>query len=240
MSNLEDADGEFATKQLNLKEEFQVTVSPTNPVDYEQAVDPVLRLASQGAAVVELQKLLNQNGANLVVDGYFGRATETAVIKFQREHGQVADGVVGATTWAELRKVESDVYIVMPIYEYYAETPVWRYRYSNTPNLGQGWKKSGVGFYSFAKSQSGTIPIYQYSAQNPWRYQYSDTPNIEQGWFNEGVAFYAYKQQAPNTIPVYQHSAQNPWRFQYSTNPNIGGGWKNDGPAFYVLAAKPV
>jgi peptidoglycan hydrolase-like protein with peptidoglycan-binding domain len=38
----------------------------------------------------------------LLADGIFGPATEIAVKAFQREHGLVADGVVGQQTWHEL------------------------------------------------------------------------------------------------------------------------------------------
>ena len=49
-------------------------------------------------AVGELQKLLNQLGASLEVDGDFGRDTEDAVIAFQEKHGLDADGIVGRLT----------------------------------------------------------------------------------------------------------------------------------------------
>lgn len=52
--------------------------------------------------VKELQTLLNKDGSSLVVDGVFGRDTESAVTRFQSEHGLVDDGVVGPLTWAAL------------------------------------------------------------------------------------------------------------------------------------------
>ncbi|MBI5868179.1 MAG: peptidoglycan-binding protein [candidate division Zixibacteria bacterium] len=36
------------------------------------------------------------------LDGLFGRNTEDAVMRFQRAHGLVDDGVVGPVTWAAL------------------------------------------------------------------------------------------------------------------------------------------
>ncbi len=63
---------------------------------------PVLRRGSKGADVVELQKILNGNGANLKADGDFGPGTEAAVKKYQSEKKLVADGVVGKYTWKSL------------------------------------------------------------------------------------------------------------------------------------------
>lgn len=48
--------------------------------------------------VLLLQKQLNQRGAGLYLDGYFGDATEKAVVAFQRANGLVVDGIVGPKT----------------------------------------------------------------------------------------------------------------------------------------------
>ncbi len=72
--------------------------------------DPILAQGNQGAAVRELQTLLNAKGANLVVDGDFGATTEAAVIRFQQQNSLIADGIVGSSTWAALRKP-----VVVPI-----------------------------------------------------------------------------------------------------------------------------
>ena len=52
--------------------------------------------------VKTLQTELNQEGFALEVDGLFGRDTESAVKRFQREHGLDDDGIVGPLTWAAL------------------------------------------------------------------------------------------------------------------------------------------
>jgi peptidoglycan hydrolase-like protein with peptidoglycan-binding domain len=49
-----------------------------------------------------LQIELNQAGFALEADGLFGRDTESAVKRFQREHGLDDDGIVGPLTWAAL------------------------------------------------------------------------------------------------------------------------------------------
>jgi hypothetical protein len=57
-------------------------------------------------AVKELQDLLNADGFDLGVDGLFGRNTEAAVKRFQREQGLDDDGIVGPMTWAALLQTE--------------------------------------------------------------------------------------------------------------------------------------
>ena len=69
---------------------------------------PVLRRGSTGESVRCLQRTLNDwGGAKLVVDGIFGPVTEAAVIRFQRAHGMVVDGIVGRQTWGALERYSS-------------------------------------------------------------------------------------------------------------------------------------
>lgn len=65
---------------------------------------PMLRVGSSGAAVNQLQAILNTFGATppLAVDGQFGGGTRSGVVSFQREHGLQADGIVGPKTWGAL------------------------------------------------------------------------------------------------------------------------------------------
>lgn len=62
----------------------------------------IIKLGSEGTDVSTLQKLLE-----ITVDGFFGIKTHDAVIKFQKEHGLTADGIVGPITWKILTQ-ESD------------------------------------------------------------------------------------------------------------------------------------
>ena len=60
-----------------------------------------------GSDVVLCQTILRNNGYDIGsygVDGKYGKQTETAVKKFQNEHGLVVDGKVGVKTWAMLEK----------------------------------------------------------------------------------------------------------------------------------------
>jgi uncharacterized protein (TIGR02594 family) len=65
----------------------------------------VLKKGSKGAEVIRLQILLNgalNPHTKIVNDGDFGKATEAAVIAFQKSKGLTADGVVGPVTWKSL------------------------------------------------------------------------------------------------------------------------------------------
>ena len=57
---------------------------------------------SKGSDVTELQKLLNQNGYNLDVDGQFGQKTQAAVKDYQTKNNLTVDGIVGSNTWGAL------------------------------------------------------------------------------------------------------------------------------------------
>lgn len=63
---------------------------------------PTLRQGSRGTAVRTLQSELNDSGANLRVDGVFGRGTASAVRSLQSAAGIRVDGVVGPKTWSAL------------------------------------------------------------------------------------------------------------------------------------------
>lgn len=58
---------------------------------------PPLRYGDEGEDVKYLQECLE-----ITADGDFGPATKAAVIAFQQSKGLVADGIVGAKTWAAL------------------------------------------------------------------------------------------------------------------------------------------
>lgn len=73
--------------------------------------DPVLQLNSYGAAVFELQQMLNKTGASLVTDGQFGARTQAAVMQFQRNNRLSADGIVGNATWSKLREIVDPRYL---------------------------------------------------------------------------------------------------------------------------------
>lgn len=53
--------------------------------------------------VKELQRLLNEHGYKIAVDGLFGPDTLKAVNSFQKANNLAADGIVGSKTWSKLR-----------------------------------------------------------------------------------------------------------------------------------------
>lgn len=61
---------------------------------------PVIRRGARGPLVVNLQNMLKLE--RTTGNGRFGPRTETAVKIYQRSHGLVADGIVGAATWTAL------------------------------------------------------------------------------------------------------------------------------------------
>lgn len=65
---------------------------------------PVLKRGEKSPQVGILQVLLNANRANpqLDVDGSFGAKTETALKKYQQNHGLEADGSCGKKTWTKI------------------------------------------------------------------------------------------------------------------------------------------
>lgn len=57
---------------------------------------------SSGNDVLQLQKLLNQNGYKLAEDGIFGDQTLSAVKNYQTKNNLAVDGIVGNITWGSL------------------------------------------------------------------------------------------------------------------------------------------
>ena len=68
----------------------------------ELPAHPTLRKGMSGAAVKELQTLLNKYGYGLTVDGNFGNKTYNALRQYQASNGLTVDGVCGPKTWAAL------------------------------------------------------------------------------------------------------------------------------------------
>lgn len=78
--------------------------SPIVPADKVPSASGMLRLASKGARVRELQHLLVRAGHPVNVDGDYGPATHAAVQAFQRAAGLEVDGVAGPQTMRALER----------------------------------------------------------------------------------------------------------------------------------------
>jgi len=68
----------------------------------------MLKLGDKGIAVIELQEFLNTQGANLKVDGDFGKLTQTAVINYQIAHKMPVTGRIELTTNSDEKRIVSD------------------------------------------------------------------------------------------------------------------------------------
>jgi len=98
----------FSVRDANTRLDRIFVTSNPNEIPSDSAVlgaqtynfgTATLKRGSTGPAVVELQKFLNVSlGLNLPAEGNFGPLTESAVKEWQKVHGLVADGVVGAQT----------------------------------------------------------------------------------------------------------------------------------------------
>lgn len=83
-------------KKYNLTQfDPQTNDSKTNPY---RLMNNLLKLGSKGESVRWVQWELNRHGANLKIDGIFGTKTKLSVILFQKDHGLIADGIVGSKT----------------------------------------------------------------------------------------------------------------------------------------------
>ena len=71
-----------------------------------QLTASILKEGSKGESVKWLQYALNEHGANLTIDGIFGKQSKLAVLLFQKDHGLVQDGVVGSKTIEVLKKLD--------------------------------------------------------------------------------------------------------------------------------------
>lgn len=78
---------------------IQNTISVQSMVDYSSYSNYIV---NQGHGVLEIQKLLNNKGYNLVCDGIMGNNTLSAIKDFQAKQGLTVDGLVGKETYNKL------------------------------------------------------------------------------------------------------------------------------------------
>ena len=104
-----DADG-IAGQQTWKALAAEVAGNNTEPSEPEKPSTPVdvssygtVRMGSTGEDVRRLQNRLNTLGYNCgSADGIYGNGTYSAVVKFQKDKGLDADGIVGQQTWRAL------------------------------------------------------------------------------------------------------------------------------------------
>ena len=84
--------------------------TPIGDIDVENY--PLIKRGSNNEYVKKAQQILIKLGYNVGPykdDGDFGSGTYSAVVKFQRDNGLEADGIVGKNTWAVLLKKEKEL-----------------------------------------------------------------------------------------------------------------------------------
>lgn len=70
--------------------------------DGKGTISSTLKLGSNGSLTRYLQRLLNESGYSVPINGVFSQETHQAAIAFQTANGLDADGVVGGGTWRKL------------------------------------------------------------------------------------------------------------------------------------------
>jgi hypothetical protein len=99
---------------VNMGQSFWVTQHVSSAPAAPEILRRTLRLGMSGDDVFALQVFLNTHGYTIALSGtgsrgkeshYFGTLTKKAVIKFQKDQGLGADGVVGPKTWEKIKKL---------------------------------------------------------------------------------------------------------------------------------------
>jgi peptidoglycan hydrolase-like protein with peptidoglycan-binding domain len=75
-------------------------------INWIEPPEPFLYPGDSGVFVATLQKLLNQWGASLIIDGLLGAKTQAALTQFQQRFGLQPEGIVNASTWLALKSFE--------------------------------------------------------------------------------------------------------------------------------------
>ena len=81
----------------------EVVLHPTQQKVADKIIEFVLGIGDSGTQVKELQnklKLLKYDIGKFGADGQYGRDTKAAVIKFQRDHNLIQDGLAGPKTFS--------------------------------------------------------------------------------------------------------------------------------------------
>ena len=89
------------------RESWHIEVTADRLRAYHSRLDePAIRKGSTNRlAIKRLQRLLRERGyLSVIVDVRYGIVTRRAVRRFQKKRGLAVDGVVGVSTWRELRR----------------------------------------------------------------------------------------------------------------------------------------
>ncbi|QSV47048.1 peptidoglycan-binding protein [Geobacter benzoatilyticus] len=94
--------GPVSTRRPEAKIPESTRPTSTSSSSHHRSMFDWLQRGDKGPKVVRLQEALKSHGHNLKSDGNFGGKTEAALIKYQRQCGLPANGIVGPKTAAYL------------------------------------------------------------------------------------------------------------------------------------------
>lgn len=130
-------------------------------------VSSTLKLGSNGSLTRYLQRILNELGYSIPIDGIFAQSTKEAAIAFQTAYGLDADGIVGGGTWRKLFEVYhvnasgNDVEKLIKVAEHEL---TWKFAEDNANNItpyGQWYGMNGSAwcamFVSYCAYQAGVL-----------------------------------------------------------------------------------
>lgn len=94
--------GDLFVRKMILASLAVLTISFHGTVGFAAGPAPTLSLGARGVDVALVQRLLAVHGEPVEVTALMGPTTQGLIKRFQARAGLVADGVVGAQTWARL------------------------------------------------------------------------------------------------------------------------------------------
>jgi uncharacterized protein (TIGR02594 family) len=171
-----------------------------------------LRLGTRNfAAVRELQRLLNETGARLDIDGDFGRNTRNAVIAFQERHGLDGDGIVGPLTARALELAVANPDRPVRV------TAMSRTDFSGGPVWWQ-WALHEIGIAEIPGPESNSrILEYRTIARTPSTLDDDDLP-----WCAIFVNAALEANGIPGSRSARARSFENHARFAFLNDPTLG------------------
>ena len=169
---------------------------------------------SSGDDVIELQKLLKNNGySDLAVDGKFGPKTQAAVKSYQEANGLKVDGIVGNNTWGALTKASTQATTQPP-----ASTAT-----TTTPTTSKEW--SYDPFQASSETTAANKNRQEVSSQKPGDFSYgayekSDVVKQAEAMLQQQLANKpgAYQSQWQTALDETMNKILNREKFSYDLN----------------------
>ena len=140
----------------------------------------------EGSEVYALQELLIAYGYLYgEATGFFGEATQDAVISFQNDYGLEADGIVGDGTISALTGTSSGSSYDSSYYQDYAAAVLDAVR--RTPATGAGYCAAWVT----QVLQNAGVLTYNINNLRPTYYSYASTSGLADSWYADSTGFNA-------------------------------------------------